>query len=476
MDEYSKLRNFVILKNPSVIELLDKTYYFAKSKHQGQYRESGEEYIIHPVFVANILASWNADIDTIIAGLLHDILEDTNTSNEEIKELFGSNVLNLVLGVTNLSKMSFYNKNELEIANLRKIILGMVKDVRIILIKLADRLHNMETLNYKYVEKQQKKALETMEIYVPLARILGMYNIKCRLEDLCLYYLKPNEYKKIFDKRCKIEEVFNKSKEDIINIIYTSLKSNNIDSVIKFRLKSIYSIYKKLSKGYVIEDLKDLYIFRTIVGTFNECYLSLGCIHDNFKPLNNGFVDYIASPLGVYQAIHTNILGDNDKKIQVQIQTKEMEKRSLAGITLLWDNKDNNISDVIKKYEPLFTSISEINESSSNNLEFIEQIKGEVLAKKMIIYDDSGKEISIQTGSTVIDFAYYLHSDIAKYAVGALVDGKFIPLNETLKPNSKVKIIFDYSSLGPKKEWENIVRTRSARKKINEELNKKGNI
>lgn len=470
------LKNTVARYNLAGLEKICKAYDYAKQKHSGQYRESGEEYITHPLAVAIILAKLNADTDTICSGLLHDVIEDTNTTREDIVAEFGESVATLVMGVTNLTKMSIANKISLDNANLRKLILGMTKDIRILIIKLADRLHNMMTLQYKKnPSKQQKKSLETLDIYVPMAENLGLYDIKTELEDKCFMFLKPDEYQSVNDKRCKYLHDTGKLVQEVTESVNRILTSNEIPNTVKFRLKSVYGIYR--SKGN-LEDIHDLLAFKIILDDIDDCYLSLRHIHQEYKPFPSYFHDYIASPKpNHYQALHTTVLGPESRLLQMQMKTAKMEKVAKYGITDYWhgdaDDGFKQMQDALKNEYPFFKSVIEANKMADSNVEFVNLIKSEIFAEKVKVLTMDGKEIDdLAKGATIVDFAYRIHSEIGEHMVIGIVNGKPVPLDYQLKDNDQVRIVTDDAAEGPTKEWLNFAQTARARKKIREYLNR----
>lgn len=464
--------------NLTGISKITKAYEFAQEKHKGQYRASGEEYIVHPLAVAIILARLHADCDTICAGLLHDVVEDTNTTLDEIKDLFGNNVATLVNGVTNLTKMSFNSKTSFDNANLRKVILGMSKDVRIIIIKISDRLHNMLTLQYKEPEKRKEKALETMEIYVPIAQYLGLYNIKRDLEDQSFKFLRPNDYAKVQAMKNEISTEIKGIVQEVIETLDALLRANNLPSTIKFRLKGAYAIFKDTLIQKKTQDIHDLMVFTVILDTVNDCYLALRYIHKLYKPVNQYFRDYICSPkINNYQAIHSTVVGPDDRFMQMQNKTADMEKISKYGITDFWhadgENSSMLMQEALYSQYPFFQSIIDANKLSANNREFVEVIKGEVFAEKIEVYTKSGRLIEVTKGITVVDFAYLLHTEIGNKMVTAVVNGKVVPLDYELNPDDRIKIVTDDNAEGPTLDWLNYVKTAKAKKKIKEFLNKK---
>ena len=341
-----KLENLLnLIKNYSEeeIELIKKAYYYAEKLHQGQVRQSGEDYIVHPLNVAYILAEMHADKDTICAGLLHDTLEDTDITKEEIIREFNSEVATLVDGVTKISKMNFSSKQEQNLANTRKIITSITEDVRIIIIKLADRLHNMRTLGFKSEFKQKENALETMEIFVPLAYYIGAYRIKSELEDLSLQYLKPDMYKKIEEKKALIEMQNDGFLQEMLYKIQRMLNDKNIPNEIKVRTKNIYGIYRKITEGQKISDIHDLFALKVMVDEVEDCYRSLYYIHSEYHPLNDKFKDFICNPkTNMYRSLHTTVFGPNENLVQAQIRTFDMDRVASFGLSTYWDIEKGN--------------------------------------------------------------------------------------------------------------------------------------
>lgn len=459
--------------NPDELKKVEKAYQYAELLHQGQTRQSGEPYIIHPLNVAYILAEMHADGDTLCAGLLHDVLEDTEISKEQLAKDFNDSVANLVDGVTKISKMNFSSKQSQNLANTRKIITGITEDVRIIIIKLADRLHNMRTLQYKSEFKQKENALETMEIFVPLAYYIGTYRIKSELEDLSFQYLDPQMYQKISQKKNKIEKDNQSSIQEMVFNIEQLLDKENIQSQIKVRTKNIYGIYKRLKDGYKISDIHDLFALKIMVENKAECYQLLGMIHSIYHPINNKFKDYICNPkTNMYQSLHTTVFGPNDHLIQTQIRTYNMDKIASFGLATYWDiNKGNarNImqEDLKQKYQ-FFKSLVEINSVFGDNQDFINQIKDELFSNKIYVYTTKGEIIELPKGSTPIDFAYSIHTDIGNTMVAAVVNDEYVSENYILKNKDRVRIITDDLSFGPREDWIDKAKTTKAKRKIKE--------
>ena len=459
--------------NREEVEVIKKAYEYAKKLHDGQYRQSGEPYINHPLNVAYILADMHADRDTICAGLLHDVLEDTEITKEDIAHDFNQNVANLVDGVTKLSKMNFSSKQDQNLANTRKIITGITEDVRIIIIKLADRLHNMRTLQFKSEFKQKENALETMEIFVPLAYYIGAYRIKSELEDLSLRYLKPDMYKKIEERKLKIEEDSNGCLQEMLLKIQAMLNDKNIPNEIKVRTKNIYGIYKRLSEGQKLADIHDLLALKIMVDEVANCYFALGMIHEEYHPINNKFKDYICNPkTNMYRSLHTTVFGPDDRLVQTQIRTFEMDKVASFGLTAYWDVEKGNARDVmqedLKSKFQFFKSLTEINSMFGDNQQFVNQVKCELFSDKVYVYTTSGETIELPKGATPIDFAYKIHTDIGNTMVGVFVNDEYVPIDYVLKNKDRVRIVTDDLSYGPREDWIKKAQTSHARKKIKE--------
>lgn len=471
------LLNLVKTYNEREVEIVKKAYDYANYLHKGQTRQSGEPYITHPLNVAYILAEMHADRDTLCAALLHDTLEDTNITKEDIAENFNKTIANLVDGVTKISKLNTSSKTDLNMANTRKIILGLTTDVRIIIIKLADRLHNMRTLQFKTEFKQKENALETMEIFVPLAYYLGAYRIKQELEDLSLQYLKPDIYQDIAEQKLKIEASSKDSLQEMLESIDNLLLEEEINHEIKVRTKNIYGIYKSLEKGYKLADIHDLLALKIMVENIKECYITLGLVHSLYHPINSRFKDYIVSPkTNMYASLHTTVFGSNEKLVQTQIRTFAMDKIASFGLLAYWDlNKGEariKMQEDLKEKYQFFKSLQDINKMFRDNKEFVSQIKQELFTDKVYVYTTKGETLELPKGSTVVDFAYKIHTSIGNTMIGALVNNELVPLNYVLKNKDRVRILTDELSFGPKDEWLEFAKTSNARRKIRE-FNKK---
>ena len=459
------------------IEIVKKAYDYAKILHEGQYRQSGEPYIIHPLNVAYILAEMHADSDTICAGLLHDTLEDTNIRKEDIAHDFNQIVADLVDGVTKLSKMNFSSKQDQVNANTRKIITGITEDVRIIIIKLADRLHNMRTLQFKSEFKQKENSIETMDIFVPLAYSIGAYRIKSELEDLSLKYLYPDKYAKISEQKQRLEEENEACLKEMLFKIKSILESKNVPNEIKLRTKNIYGIYKRINEGQKLRDIHDLLALKIMVQEVEECYKALWLIHSMYHPINDKFKDYISNPkTNMYQSLHTTVFGPDEKLVQTQIRTFNMDKVDSFGLTAYWDIKKGNArnemqADLKNKYQ-FFKSLVEINSMFGDNQEFVTRVKQELFSDKVYVYTPRGDVIELPKGATPIDFAYKIHTDIGNTMVCAFVNDECVPVDYVLKNKDRVRIVTDVLSYGPREDWIDKAHTSLARKKI-KEFNKK---
>ena len=460
------------------IKIIEQAIDYAYSKHEGQYRKTGEEYIIHPLSVAIILTTIKADKDTIIASLLHDVLEDTPTHKEELENLFGKTVANLVDGVTKINSINVSTENEYLTNYYKKIIVGMSEDVRVIIIKLADRLHNMRTLYAIPVDRQKLKAKETLEILAPIAHRLGMHKIKSELEDLSLKYSKPDVYYDVVEKlnNTKIEREECVSK--MMDEVSTLLKNNGIKHEIKGRAKSIYSIYKKLDKGRSFSDIYDLLAIRILVDKEQECYLALGLIHSKYKPVSKRFKDYIAMPkTNLYQTLHTTVFGLDGNLFEIQIRTYDMDEIAENGIASHWAYKEHKnaaleMQNITEQKLQFYKSIIELNEEKMTNEDFVNRVKDEVLNNNIYVYTPKGDVFELPNGSTPIDFAYRIHTQVGDKMTGAIVNNNMVNLSYELQNGDIVKVLTNNNSKGPSREWLNIAKTTQAKSKIKAFFNK----
>ena len=466
------LLNHVKTYNPEEIEIIKKAYDYADYLHEGQTRQSGEPYITHPLNVAYILSEMHADRDTICAALLHDTLEDTKATKEDIAELFNKDIANLVDGVTKISKMNFSSKAEQNLANTRKIITGLTEDVRIIIIKLADRLHNMRTLEFKSEFKQKENSLETMEIFVPLAYYIGAYRIKTELEDISFGYLSPNEYK-------EIEQILNNTKlenESCLNEMLLNIEEilNNelIPHEIKVRTKNIYGIYKRLDGGSKkICDIHDLLSLKIMVDDIKNCYISLGLIHNKYHPVNDRFKDYICNPkTNLYKSLHSTVFGPKEKLVQTQIRTFAMDKVASFGLTAHWDiNKGNaryTMQEELRKKSQVFKSLSDVNIMFKDNQDFVSQVKGELFSDKIYVYlpNLNGEVFELPKESNIIDLACYMN--LEKILIGARVNDEIVPIDYCLNNKDRVVVLTDELAYGNRKDLIKKANTEYAKMKI----------
>ena len=456
--------------NKKHLDMIRKAYEYANSKHFNQKRITGDDYIQHPLNVALILTNINSDYKAICAALLHDTIEDSDGTYEEISKLFDKEVANLVECVTKINRISFTSESEQMAANQRKILVGLAEDVRVIIIKLADRLHNMRTLYVMPLEKQKKKAKETLEILTPVAHRLGIYKIKSELEDLSLRYSKPEAYYDIVEKLNLKKTERDKAVGEMLSEVSKLLDEHNIKHEIKGRSKSIYSIYTKMNKGKRFDDIYDILALRILVDTKQECYLALGLIHSKYKPVPKRFKDYIAMPkTNLYQSLHTTVFGVYGQLFEIQIRTYEMDQIAEYGIASHFAYKENkavNTKDAMEQKLQIFRSIIELNEDTKTPEEFITSIKKDILTTSSIyVYTPKGDVIEMPEGATPVDFAYKVHSEVGDTMTGDVVNDKIVPLNYVLKTGDIIKINTNKNSK-PSKDWLNFVITSQAKNKI----------
>ncbi len=455
------------------LDIINKAYNFAKVKHGNQIRKSGEPYIIHPVAVAKILVEMGMDTSTIAAGLLHDVLEDTSCTFETMEKEFNLEIAKLVDGVTKLTKFEYKSKEEQQADNVRKMLLAMAEDIRVIIIKLADRLHNLRTLEYMTKEKQMQKAKETLDIYAPLAHRLGMSKIKWELEDLSFRYLHEKEYydlvNAIAEKRTEREEYTAK----VVNELLERLQEAGIDAEIDGRPKHFYSIYRKMiKKNKTLDQIFDLIAVRVLVNSVKDCYGVLGIVHTIFKPIPGRFKDYIAMPKpNMYQSLHTTVIGKGGRPFEIQIRTFDMHKTAEYGIAAHWKYKEGDNSTVSKEKDfdkklVWLRDMLEWQKDTSDAHEFIEDFKIDLFSDEVFVFTPKGVVINLASGSTPIDFAYRIHTDVGNKCVMAKVNGKVVPLDYKLKTGEIVEIITSNSSKGPSMNWLNYAKSNQARSKI----------
>lgn len=449
------------------LQIIEQVYEFANSKHMGQKRLTGEDYIVHPLQVAAILGEIHADSSTICAALLHDTIEDCNVTKEEISSLFGEEIAKLVESLTKINKLNFSGDTEALIANQRKILVGMTEDVRVIILKLADRLQNMRTLWALPEKSQRENAKETLDIYTPIAHRLGINSIKGELEDLSLRYLKPDVYYQIVEKLNKTKAERDQYIIEMKDTVSQLLNEHNIKHEIKGRSKSIYSIYKKLDKGKAFHEIYDLLALRVFVNTEEECYQTLGIIHSKFKPIPKRFKDYIAMPkTNMYQSLHTTVFGIDGQLFEIQIRTYDMDKVAENGIASHWSYKEgkSNMQSEMEQKLQFFRVIMELKNEGTEE-EFMNSVREDVLKDSIYVFTPQGDVIELPKGATPIDFAYRVHSKVGDTMVGAIVNNNIVPLDYELKDNDIIKINTNKNST-PSKEWLNIAKTAQARNKI----------
>jgi guanosine-3',5'-bis(diphosphate) 3'-pyrophosphohydrolase len=452
--------------------MLRKAYLFAEKAHTGQKRSSGEDYIIHPMNVAATLIKLHMDLDTIMAGLLHDVVEDCNVSPAEIEKEFNQGVADLVVGLTKIGKIKFKTKEESQIENFRKMVIAMAKDLRVIIVKLADRMHNMRTLQYVSDEKQKKVAQETLDIYVPLASRLGINSVKSDLEDLCLRFLKPEIYYRLAEKVSMKKSERDTYIRDVISNIKEKLLEYSLHAEVKGRPKHFYSIYKKMtSRGVDFEQVQDLLAFRIIVSNITECYKALGIIHSSFTPIPGRFKDYIAIPkVNNYQSLHTTVMGPKAERIEMQIRTNEMDEVAEAGVAAHWKYKEGLVGKTAPKLDWV-QELLEYNKNTENTREFLDVIKNDLDLDGVFVFTPNGDVRELKYGSTPLDFAYEVHTEVGHHCVGAKVNGKIVPLRHILKSGDSVEILTSKTQ-SPTKDWLNIAKSSKARSKIKQWLSK----
>ena len=478
---YEKINTYI--HRESDLALIKKAYEFAAEKHKNQYRKSGELYIVHPLAVTDILADLHVGPNALCAGMLHDVVEDTDTTLADLKEMFNEDVAEIVDGVTKVSQLKFTSTEQKQAVTHQKMLLAMSKDIRVIIVKLADRLHNMRTMEFMKPESQIRISNETLDIYAPLAHRLGMFAIKAELEDRSLKYIDPEAYeeisKKIEARKLSKDDIINQMIDEITGIIHNEA-SNIKDFSIKGRIKGIYSIYKKMkNQNKRFEDLYDIFALRLIVNEVGECYQILGIIHSHYTPIPARIKDYIAVPKpNMYQSLHTTVIGKEGQTFEVQIRTKEMDKIAEQGVAAHWAYKENvayskdreqfEIGQKLKWYADLLA----YDEDGQNAEEYVEAIKGDLFDKTIYVYTPTGQVIDLPAKSTPIDFAYRIHTNVGNSTVGASVNGRIVPLSYELQTGEICTIRTSKTSYGPSEDWLNIAKTSNAKHKIKAFLNK----
>lgn len=446
-------------------ELLRKAYAFAEKAHKGQVRSSGEEYIIHPINVAGTLIKLHMDLDTIMAGFLHDVVEDCDVAPEEIEKEFSKEVAQIVVGLTKISKIKFKTKEESQAENFRKMVVAMAKDLRVIIVKLADRMHNMRTLQYVSDEKQKKIAQETLDIYVPLASRLGINSVKGELEDLCLRFLKPDIYYRLAEKVAMKKSERESYIRETVSVVHEKLLEYSVKADVIGRPKHFYSIYKKMiARGVDFDQIQDILAFRIMVNNITECYKTLGIVHSSFIPIPGRFKDYIAIPkVNNYQSLHTTVIGPKAERIEIQIRTQEMDQVAETGVAAHWRYKEGGVSGT-KKLDWV-QELLEFNQTVQNHNEFMDVVKNDLDIGGVFVFTPKGDVRELRYGATPLDFAYAIHTDVGHRCVGAKVNGKMVPLKHTLKSGDTVEVLTSKNQ-SPSKDWLNIVKSSRAKSKI----------
>ncbi len=446
---------------------LTRAYELAVAAHQGQRRASGESYVEHPLAVAGILADLEVDHQTIAAALLHDVVEDTSVTSEQVTEQFGEEVARLVDGVTKLTRIPYQSKEDAQVENLRKMFLAMAKDIRVIIIKLADRLHNMRTLASLPASKQQAIARETLDIYAPIAHRLGIWKIKWEIEDECLRYLDPSSFHDIVDRVAKTRREREADVEKAIARLREEFKEVNVNAEIQGRPKHFYSIYSKISKGRDFSTIYDLTAIRIIVDTVKDCYAALGAVHAMWTPLPGRFKDYIAMPKpNMYQSLHTTVVGPSGDPLEIQIRTWEMHRTSEYGIAAHWRYKEGGKADQYENKLSWLRALLEWQKDMRDSRVFMENLKLDLFDSQVFVFSPRGDVYSIPAGGTPLDFAYQVHTDVGNHCVGAKVNGRIVPLDYGMQNGDICEILVNKSSGRPSLDWLALVKTSSAKHKI----------
>ncbi len=475
MKKKSEFLNSILEINPNYdIELIGKAYDIAAEMHRNQLRKSGEPYLIHPLNVAEILADLGMDEETIVAGILHDVVEDTPYTNEELRNDFGAEVELLVDGVTKLGSLKFESKEERQAENLRKMFLAMSKDIRVLIIKLSDRLHNLRTINYMSHDKIIEKCRETLDIYAPLAARLGIYAMKMELEDIALKFLEPEAYydlaEQVSERKGQREDAIN----HVVDQIEGTLKEIDIKHEIYGRSKHFYSIYKKMKYQHKnIDEIFDLMAVRIIVESVRDCYAVLGLVHTLWKPIPGRFKDYIAMPKpNMYQSLHTTVIGDSGKPFEIQIRTYEMHRIAEYGIAAHWKYKEGITADKEEVKLSWLRQALEWQKDVKDPKEFMESLKMDLFSSQVFVFTPQGDVIELPAGATPLDFAFKIHSDVGCKCVGAKVNGKMVTIDHTLENGNIIEIVTSPNAAGPSIDWLKIAKSSSARNKIRQWLKK----
>ncbi len=470
LKSYEDLKEKISNKHPDYnIDMVEKAYEFANKYHEGQVRKSGEPYILHPLAVAEILLDLGLDEVTLTAAILHDVVEDTDVSLEDITEEFGPTVASLVDGVTKLSRIEYVSKEERQMENYRKMFLAMANDIRVVIIKLADRLHNMRTLKYQSFWKQREIANETLEIYAPLAHRLGISKIKWELEDLCLRYLYPDKYYNLVQQIQMKREERIEYLDELISTLKGELDLAGIEVDISGRPKHFYSIYKKMeNKGKELSEIYDLVAVRIICDSVRDCYGILGIIHTLWKPIPGRFKDYIAMPKpNMYQSLHTTVIGKTGVPIEIQIRTWDMHFTAEYGIAAHWLYKEGKQSQDIKNKELAWLeSIKELQNEVTDSKEFVETVKVDLFSDRVFVFSPKGDVFELPSGSTPIDFAYLVHTDVGHRCIGAKINAKIVPIDYKLKTGDIIEVMTSKQANGPSRDWLNIAKTSQAKNRI----------
>ena len=470
-EQYEHLVETVKSYNPAAgFDQIRAAYEFAAAHHAGQNRKDGSPFVTHPLAVAQIVAEeLHLDTESIVAALLHDTIEDTTATHEEISHLFSPTVADLVEGVSKLTRVHYTSKEEEQMENLRKMLMAMAKDIRVILIKICDRLHNMRTMNYQTPRKQREKALETMEIYAPIAHRLGMQKIKWELEDLSLQYLDPVGYQEIADELLRRSSAHEEFMASIQKRIQERLAEEGIQATVYGRVKHIYSIYRKMfAQNKTLDEIFDLYAFRVIVDDIPECYNVLGCIHDMFKPVLGRFKDYIGTPKpNMYQSLHTTVIGREGIPFEVQIRTRAMDEQAEYGVAAHWKYKEGlGGHDKLDERLAWVSQLLENQRVSEDSGNLLHDLKSDLLPEEVFAFTPKGDVINLPTGATCIDFAYAIHSAVGNRMVGCKVNNRMVPIDHIVSTGEIIEVILGPADKGPSRDWLKIVRTSEAKSKI----------